>query len=82
MSIADWLMILAVLLSPVIAVQVQKGIEKWREGRNRKLLIFKTLMATRGSRLSPAYVEALNMIDLEFNTKKTKEKKVLNAWKV
>ena len=75
-------MIFAVLISPVIAVRVQKAIERWREGRNRKLLIFKILMAARGSRLSPAYVEALNMIDLEFNSRKQKEKKVLDAWKV
>ena len=82
MTIADFLMILAVLVSPVIAVQVQKAIERWKDGRNKKLFIFKTLMATRGARLSPAYVEALNMIDLEFNSRKQKEKKVLDAWKV
>ncbi len=57
-TIADWLMVVAVVLSPIIAVQVQKMIESFREKRGRKLQLFRTLMATRGSRLSPLHVEA------------------------
>ena len=82
MTMSDYLMILAVLLSPLIAVQVQKWIENWRADRIKKISIFKTLMATRGTPLSPRHVEALNMIDLEFDAKKQEEKKVLEAWKV
>lgn len=79
MSISDWLMIFAVLLAPLIAIQVQKKLEIHREQRNRKLAIFKTLMATRASRLSADHVQALNMIDLEFYGKRYE--KVVQSWK-
>ena len=69
MKFSEVLTILAVILGPILAVQAQKAIERWRERRNRKLWVFKTLMATRGSRLSPNHVQALNMIDLEFSVK-------------
>jgi len=82
MTISDQLMILAVLTGPLLAVQVQKGIESWKEAKTRKLIIFKTLMSTRRTTLSPRHVEALNMIDIEFSTKKPKEKKVIDSWKV
>ena len=82
MTISDWIMIVAVLLGPILAVQVQKLIEAWRERRSRKVSIFKTLMATRGTPLSPRHVEALNMIDLEFSPKKKKEKNIIDAWKI
>ena len=79
MTISDGLMILAVFLSPFLAVFAQKQIELWREQRARKLWVFKTLMATRGRALSPEHVQALNVIDLEFT--KPSEKEILNAWK-
>ena len=82
MTISDILMIFAVLISPLLAVQVQKIIELWRETKQRKILIFKTLMATRGTTLSPRHVEALNMIDLEFSIKNKNEKRVVEAWKM
>ncbi len=37
-------------------------------------------MATRAYSLSPAHVEALNSIDLEFSTKRPAEKRVLEVW--
>lgn len=76
MTINDYLMIGAVILAPVIAVQVQKWLESWREKRERKINIFKTLMATRATRLDPSHVTALNMIDLEFE-----EQSVLEKWR-
>jgi len=79
MTISDGLMLLAVLLAPLIAVQVQKWLEHHREIREKKLGIFKTLMATRASKVLPSHVQALNMIDLEFNDKKYKDVKL--AWK-
>ena len=39
-------------------------------------------MASRGTVMSPAHVQALNMIDLEFSAKTTKEKAVLEAWRL
>lgn len=79
MTIQDWLMIVAVLTGPVLAVQAQKWIEKSREKRVRKLWILDTLMATRRTRLVQEHVRALNMIDLAFKGKT--DKKVKTAWK-
>lgn len=74
-------MVGAVLLAPFLAVFAQKQIEIWRSDRERKLSIFKSLMATRGATLSPQHVQALNMIDLEFSGKDAKEREVKSAWK-
>lgn len=79
MKLTDFLMILAVLLAPLVAVQVQKNLEVFREVRGRKLWIFKTLMATRAATVSPEHVQALNMIDLEFREKRFKN--VTTTWK-
>jgi len=76
MTTSDWVMIGAVLLAPLVAVQVQKWLERWREESERKKQIFKRLMATRATRLDPSHVTALNMIDLEFE-----EKAVLERWR-
>lgn len=81
MTISDWLMILAVLLGPMIAVQLTRYRDIQREIRERKVEIFKTLMATRAYTISWVHVEALNRIDLEFNRKVPKEKEVIDAWK-
>jgi hypothetical protein len=72
--------IIAIIVGPILAVQIQKFLERNRENKNRKVQIFKSLMATRGSVLSSTHVEALNRIDLEFSDNK-KYKKVIDAWK-
>lgn len=82
MTGSDWMIVLAIISGPIIAVQVQKRLEDWQEKRRRKMFIFETLMTTRGNTVSERHVEALNMIDLEFGVKSTKEKKVVDAWKV
>jgi len=79
MSITDWLMIFAILLAPLVAVQVQKILEHYREDRTRKVNVFKTLMATRAATVSPQHVQALNAIDLEFQGRKYKS--VTDSWK-
>lgn len=81
MTIADWIMIAAVLLGPIIAVQLTRFLDNNKEIRGRKIRIFKTLMATRASTLSPHHVEALNRIDLEFHSKYPDDKGVIDAWK-
>ena len=78
MTISDWLVIIAIIAAPIFAVQVQKIIETRKERGNRKMQIFKALMATRATPLYPSHVEALNMIDIEFY----KEKKVVETWKL
>lgn len=79
MTISDGLMILAVLVAPFLAVFVQNKIEENKERRGQKLWIFRTLMATRGNKISLEHVQALNMIDLFFE-RKGREKEVIEKW--
>ena len=58
--------LLAVLLSPLIALQVSDRLQQSRERRQRKVHVFRTLMATRAAALAPDHVQALNVIDVEF----------------
>ena len=81
MTIADWLMITAVLVGPIIAVRLTRYLDNKREVRERKLHIFKTLMATRAYTISWDHVMTLNRIDLEFDKNNKKEKAVIEAWK-
>ncbi len=81
MTIADWLMISAVFLGPIVAVRLTRYLDDKKEVRARKLEIFKTLMATRAYTSSWSHVEALNRIDLEFDKNHKKEKQVIEAWK-
>ncbi|MDA3779808.1 MAG: hypothetical protein PF487_06270 [Bacteroidales bacterium] len=80
MQISNVLTIIAIIIGPIAAVQIQKFIEKTKDKKNRKIYIFKTLMASRGSALSHSHVEALNRIDLEFSGER-KYDKVIQAWK-
>ena len=80
MTTTDVLLVLATALSPLIAVQVSKYLERKAESRNRKMHIFRVLMATRAYNLAFGHVEALNSIELEFSTKNRKEKAVIDAW--
>lgn len=73
-------MICATTLSPLIAVQVTRYLDDRNEEKGRKRHVFKTLMATRAYNISHRHVEALNSIDLEFSSKKTLEKNVLDVW--
>ena len=80
MEVSDFLVILAILVAPLLAVEVQKRLDIMREDRRRKEFIFKTLMSTRAAVVSPRHVEALNMIDLEFVGKKYLS--IVSAWKI
>lgn len=80
MTISDITVVAAVLVAPILAVQVQKWIENINSKKNRKLHIFKALMANRGALYNPILVEALNRIDLEYKEKNKKDKMVLEAW--
>lgn len=80
-SLEAWLTIGAIILGPILAVQAQKYVERRREERVRKVFLFRELMATRAARLSQRHVEALNLIDLEYNPTRSKEKPVLEAWR-
>lgn len=74
--------ILALLFGPLIGIRVQNKLDDLREAKERKLLIFKTLMATRANRISFPHVQALNTIDLEFTNKSQIEKEINTSWKI
>ena len=80
MKISDWLVIVAILLAPILAVQIQRWIEDYRNKKNRKEWIFRTLMATRGDPLSREHINALNMIDIEYYGDK-KGAKIVTKWR-
>ena len=81
MTIADWLMIFVVLVGPIIAVRLTRYLDNKKEIKERKLDVFKTLMATRANTVSWQHVVALNRIDLEFDKQIKEEKAVIDAWK-
>ncbi|QYM78725.1 hypothetical protein K0B96_15695 [Horticoccus luteus] len=78
----DLVMILAVFAGPYLAVRVTEGLRLKKEKRDRQIHVFRTLMATRASSLSPTHVEALNLIDIEFDHRGAEEKRVVSAWKL
>lgn len=80
MTLTNTLIVLATLLSPLIAVQATRWLDERKEKQSRKLQVYKTLMSTRAYTLAIAHVEALNRIDLEFSPKKKAEKAVLDVW--
>lgn len=63
---ADWAIVFATMVGPILAAQAQKTFEGYRAHTSKKEQVFARLMATRATRLSPAHVEALNMIDVTF----------------
>jgi len=81
-KIGDLIMIVAVLLAPLVALQIQQWLQDRSGVKGRKLYIFRTLMATRANRLSTEHVAALNMIDLEFYGNNSKDKEVIRAWNI
>lgn len=79
---SEWITIAALLLGPIVAVQISEWLGRRRAQRERQLYIFRTLLATRMAKVSRDHVGALNMIDVEFFGKKPENKAVLEAWKI
>jgi len=77
--ITDIIMIVAISTGPIIAVQIAEYLRNQKDSRDRKVHIFRTLMATRSATLAPMHIEALNLVDLEFHSKKHQERRVLDA---
>ena len=61
-----WLTMVAIVVGPISALLIQKGFERRTEKKERKLKVFRELMAHRATRLSPQYVQAFNAIEVEF----------------
>jgi hypothetical protein len=81
-KITDLATLVAVLAGPLIAIQVTELLRSRQEARNRKMALFRTLMSTRASTLAPSHVEALNLLDIEFDSKNPAEKRIVDAWKL
>jgi hypothetical protein len=77
MELKDLLILCAMFIGPITAIQVQKYMERYLEKRKEKKILFFTLMITRSTRLTEEHVRALNSIELLFQ----KEKQVLVQWK-
>jgi hypothetical protein len=65
-TLSDWPNVLAILLSPLFALQVGKLLDNLSNRKRRKEEIFNTLMETRAQTLSYEHVRALNKIDVAF----------------
>lgn len=82
-TISDTLIIIVTFLGPIVAVQLQKFIERRSERKNHREAVFRTLMATRAIRAGSAdHVQALNMIDLYYASNSSSDKAVRSAWKI
>jgi malic enzyme len=75
----EWLTLLAIIAGPIVAIQVQKMIERVTKEKKEKKDIFLTLMRTRNT-LSREHVEALNMIPLLFWKKNPQETEIRTKW--
>ena len=80
-NLSEWLTIAAIVIGPIAAIQIDRYLQRRKEIRERKVKLFRELMATRGTRLSTRHVEALNLISVEYSSTSTSERPVLNAWK-
>lgn len=78
----DILIVVVTFLGPIMAVQIQKMLERSRETNSSRSKLFKTLMATRALNLSPAHVEALNAVPIEFYGASEKLKAINLKWKI
>lgn len=58
--------VIATILGPVLAVLVTRWADARRQTRERRLEIFRSLMATRRAPLAAEKVKALNMVEVEF----------------
>jgi hypothetical protein len=84
MQFKDWLNVailiitaVAIVIGPIVAVQVTLRFEEKREKRRRKYDTFHALMRTRRVTLSPDHVTALNVIQTEFH----EDNRVIAAYK-
>lgn len=78
MRVIDIINVLAIIVSPVVAVIVGQVLQDRRKKRSDKMEIFKTLMISRGLGWSTESVKALNIIEVVFCDDQT----VLDQWKI
>ena len=76
-DVFGWAILVATFVGPVVAVLVTRWVDGRRERHDRRLNIFRTLMANRASVTNAEFIKALNLIEIDFHG----EVRVLNAWK-
>jgi len=77
-----WLTIIAIILGPLLAFEVQRRRDNRRERRQRKIEIYTKLMLTLKVSMAPIHIDAINSIQVEFYAQKGPDKKVLDAWRL
>ena len=78
----DVAIVLATLIGPFLAVLVAEERRRWIDSRTRKVHIFRTLMATRSATLAANHIEALNLVEVEFHSSRSREREVVEAWRL
>ena len=76
----DILTVFAIFTGPFFGIWAHGKLEERKKAEQRKLAVFKTLMATRAAAISEEHVAALNRIDIEFNGSEDKE--IRASWAV
>lgn len=80
-KVTDLIMIGVAFLGPIAAVQISEFLRSKADAKNRRVHIFRTLMATRSATLLGTHIEAINLVEVEF-TSGTKAKQVVDAWRL
>jgi hypothetical protein len=70
----------AIILTPMLALKLQKAGEEKKSLADRQLQLFHTLMKYRATPLAVPFVQALNSIDLEFRSTDKRDNAVRDAW--
>ena len=70
MEFKDWISVIAIIASPLIAVWVTMRVETCRQRRREQMELFKTLISQRGLAASYAWLNAINSISVIFHDKK------------
>ncbi|WP_454780308.1 DUF6680 family protein [Legionella sp. WA2022007384] len=73
----DIIMTAAVIIGPIVAVIIARTLDDEKFSKERKLEIFRALVKDRSNPLSYDFVNAFNLIQIEFS----KDKQVIDAWK-
>lgn len=59
--------LLAILVGPIVAVLITRWMDDRSKTYARRYDVFRDLMRTRAAKLSPAHVDALNLVEIEFH---------------
>lgn len=68
---------LAIVLGPILAVWISQTLQSKYSAKQQKMFVFRALMTTRRTPLSPERVQALNLVEVEFS----KDKQVKTKFK-